>query len=55
MWNDPPETEAQAIRDHEVNPEYEVHLGQPDVHGRRRASIWLQGQRWTGWLEPAAD
>lgn len=54
MWNDRP-TPAEAIPDHETNPEYEVHLGQVSADGRRYVSCWLQGQRWSGWLEAEAD
>ncbi|UJQ86599.1 hypothetical protein SEA_PENGUINLOVER67_77 [Mycobacterium phage PenguinLover67] len=54
MWNDAP-TPAAALADHETNPEYEVHLGQVTSDGRRRASIWLAGQRWSGWLEAEGD
>lgn len=50
-WADLP-TGEDAVRDHERNPEYEVHLGQVTADGRRLASIWLQGERWSGWLSP---
>lgn len=52
MWDDRP-APREALADHQVNPEYGVHLGQVTADGRRRASFWLQGQRWSGWLEPA--
>lgn len=58
MWNDQPgdtptpaPTPAEAIPDHEQNPEYEVHLGQVTTDGRRYVSFWLRGQRWSGWLD----
>lgn len=54
MWNDEP-TASAAIADHEVNPEYETHLGQVTADGRRYVSIWLRGQRWSGWLEAETD
>jgi hypothetical protein len=50
QWQQRPSS-REALSDHEHNPEYEVHLGQVTQDGRRRVSVWLQGQRWSGWLE----
>lgn len=49
-WDERPSPVA-AIRDHETNPEYELHVGQVTIVGDRRVSIWLCGERWSGWLQ----
>jgi len=44
---------AQAVDDHECNPEYELHVGrivETDQGARRYVSVWLQGRRFHGWL-----
>jgi hypothetical protein len=53
-WENPP-TARGAWTDHEVNPEYELHLGQIDAHGTRTVSIWLRGARWSGHLRPTGE
>lgn len=45
-----------VIQDHYDNPEYEVHVGREVIlDGRhcRLVSIWLSGEKWTGFLFPA--
>lgn len=51
QWTDRPRADA-AIADHETNPEYKMHVGQLTSDGRRCVSIWLHGQRWSGFLSP---
>jgi hypothetical protein len=44
---------AQAVDDHERNPEYELHVGrmvETDQGARRYVSVWLRGRRFHGWL-----
>lgn len=47
-----------AVRDHEINPEYELHIGRVlKQEGRdiRCVSIWIAGKRWTGFLTEGED
>jgi hypothetical protein len=44
----------EIVRDHEDNPEYEVHAGRLIKSAghldKRLVSIWLKGERFTGFL-----
>jgi hypothetical protein len=52
-WS-PQGPEFDAVADHELNPQYEVHLGRVVNHPegtRRYVSVWLGAEgRWHGWL-----